>query len=213
MRSKETRGVRVAPDAAQEHAASSAAERSGTLAQAEAAPRAQARRESSRRGAQRSCNPLQHRGIRQARGQRAAWRRSAAQGGCDAHARQKRAAEASGRTSSVATRSVQVKSHKTQGVSSAHLKAFQRSKQKGTESQVGGCNAHDAAQQRLQSLGAHRETMLRLTVQDEGRETRVRMGDPFWRAPLHSTRRAAYPSITLPLRRYRAAREATWALR
>ena len=76
-RPAETRGVRVAPDAAQEHAASSAAERSGTLAQAEAAPHAQARRESSRRDAQRSCNPLVHRGTRQARGQRAAWRRSA----------------------------------------------------------------------------------------------------------------------------------------
>ena len=79
MRPKETRGVRVAPDAAQEHAASSAAERSGTLAEAEAATRAQARRESSRRGAQRSCYPLVHHGTRQARGQRAAWRRSAAQ--------------------------------------------------------------------------------------------------------------------------------------
>ena len=79
LRPKETRGVRVAPDAAQEHAASSAAERSGTLAEAAAPPRAQARRESSRRDAQRSCNPLVHRRTRQVRGQRAAWWRSAAQ--------------------------------------------------------------------------------------------------------------------------------------
>jgi len=79
MRPQETRGVHVAPDAEQEHAASCAAERSGTLAEAEAATRAQARRESSRRGARRSCYPLVHHGTRQARGQRAAWRRSAAQ--------------------------------------------------------------------------------------------------------------------------------------
>jgi hypothetical protein len=68
-----TRGVRVASDAAQEHAASSAA-----VAEAAAPPRAQARRESSRRGAQHSCYPLVDRGTRQARGQRAAWRRSVA---------------------------------------------------------------------------------------------------------------------------------------
>jgi hypothetical protein len=79
IRPQETRGVRVAPDAAQEHAASSAAERSGTLAEAAATPQAQARRKSSRRCAQHSCYPLVHRGTRQARGQRAAWRRSAAQ--------------------------------------------------------------------------------------------------------------------------------------
>jgi hypothetical protein len=79
MRPQETRGVHVAPDAEQEHAASCAAERSGTLAEAEAAPHAQARRESSRRDAQRSRFQLVHHGTRQARGQRAAWRRSAAQ--------------------------------------------------------------------------------------------------------------------------------------
>jgi hypothetical protein len=79
MRPQQTRGVHVAPDAAQEHAASSTAECSAALAEAEAAPHAQARRESSRRGAQHSCYPLVHRGTRQARIQRTAWRRSAAQ--------------------------------------------------------------------------------------------------------------------------------------
>jgi hypothetical protein len=79
IRPQQTRGVRVAPDAAQEHAASSAAERSRTLAEAEAAPRAQARRESSQSGAQHSCYLLVHHGTRQLRGQRAAWRRSVAQ--------------------------------------------------------------------------------------------------------------------------------------
>jgi hypothetical protein len=78
IRPQQTRGVRVAPDAAQEHAASSAAERSAALAEAAAPPRAQARRESSRRGAQHSYYPLVYRCNRQVRGQRAAWRRSVA---------------------------------------------------------------------------------------------------------------------------------------
>ena len=127
IRPQQTRGVRVAPDAAQEHAASSAAERSGTLAQAEAAPHAQARRESSRRDAQRSCNPLVHRGTRQARGQRAAWRRSAQpkEAATLAHVRSMPQKQAAARERPSATRSVQAESHKTQGVSTAHLKAFQ----------------------------------------------------------------------------------------
>jgi len=170
-RPAETRGVRVAPDAAQEHAASSAAERSGTLAQAEAAPHAQARRESSRRDAQRSCNPLVHRGTRQARGQRAAWRRSAAQRGCDARARQKHATEASGRARAAWRDSLGAgrepldsgREHRApEGFSTRGCK------HKGSESHVGGSNSHDAEKQRLQSLGTRRETMLSLTVQDEG---------------------------------------------
>ena len=126
IRPKETRGVRVEPEAAQQHAASSAAERSGTLAVAAAAQRAQARRESSRRGAQRSCYPLVHHGTRQARGQRAAWRRSAAQKRlrrlCTSEACRgsERPREQPG-----ATHAVQNESHTTQGVSAAHLKAFQ----------------------------------------------------------------------------------------
>jgi hypothetical protein len=74
IRSKETRDVGVAPDAAQEHAASSAAERSGTLAVAAGAPHAQARRASLRLGAPRRRVQLVHCGTRKARSQRAAWR-------------------------------------------------------------------------------------------------------------------------------------------
>ena len=125
IRPQQTGGVRVAPDAAQEHAASSATERSGTLAEAEAATRAQARRESSRRGAQRSCYPLVYHGTRHARGQRAAWRRSAAQKrlrrfctseACCGSERQR---EWPG-----ATHAVQNESHTTQGVSTAHRRLF-----------------------------------------------------------------------------------------
>jgi hypothetical protein len=125
IRPKETRGVGVAPDAAQEHAASTA-ERSGTLAQAEAGPHAQARRESSRRGAQHSCYPLVDRCTRKARGQRAAWRRSAAQKWlrrlCTSEACRgsERPREQPG-----ATHAVRNENHTTQGVSAAHLKAFQ----------------------------------------------------------------------------------------
>ena len=127
MRPKETRGVRVAPDAEQEHAASSAAERSGTLAEAAAAPRAHARRESSRRGAQHSCYPLVDHCTRQARGQRAAWRRSAAQ----KRLQRSRASEVCRgserpREQPGATHAVQAESSTTQGVSAAHLKAFQQ---------------------------------------------------------------------------------------
>ena len=124
-RQKETRGVRVSPDAAQEHAASSAAEHSRTLAEAAAAPHAQARRESSRRGAQRSCYPLVHRGTRQARIQRTAWRRSAAQ----KRLRRSRTSEACHgserpRERPGATHAVQIESHTTQGVSTAHRRLF-----------------------------------------------------------------------------------------
>jgi hypothetical protein len=127
MRPKETRGVRVAPDAEQEHAASSAAERSGTLAEAAVPPRAQARRERSRRGAQRSCYPLVHRGTRQARIQRTAWRRSAAQKRlrCSRTSEACRGSERP-REQPGAIHAVQNESHTTQGVSTAHLKAFQQ---------------------------------------------------------------------------------------
>ena len=127
IRPQKTRGVRVAPDAAQEHAASSAAERSGTLAEAGAAPGAQARRESSRNDAQRSRYPLVHHGTRHARGQRATWRRSAAQ----KRLRRLRMSEACRgserqREQPGAINAVQVESHTTQGVSTAHLKVFQQ---------------------------------------------------------------------------------------
>jgi hypothetical protein len=173
MRPQQTRGVHVAPDAAQEHAASSAAEHSRTLAEAAAAPHAQARRESSRRGAQRSCYPLVHRGTRQARIQRTAWRRSAAQ----KRLRRSRTSEACHgserpRERPGATHTVQIESHTTQGVSTAHLKAFQQGgcTQAGffAEPHAGARNAHDAAQSRLQTLGGHRATMLRLRARDEG---------------------------------------------
>ena len=128
MRPRKTRGVRVTPDAAEEHAASSAAERRETLVEAEAAPpRAQARRKSSRRGAQRSRYPLVHRDTRQARGQCAAWRRSAQpkEAATLTHVRSVLQKRAAARERPGATRSVQAKSHNTQGVSTAHLKAFQ----------------------------------------------------------------------------------------
>ena len=127
MRPQETRDVGVAPDAAQKHAASSAAGRSGTLAQAEASPHAQARRESSRRGAQHSCYPLVHHGTRRARGQRAAWRRTAAQKSLQ-RTRTSEACRGSERPSEQpgATHAMQIESRTTQGVSTAHLTAFQR---------------------------------------------------------------------------------------
>ena len=156
IRPKETSGVRVAPDAAQEHAASSAAERSGTLAEAAAAPHAQARRESSRRGAQHSCYPLVDRCTRRARGQRAAWRRSAAQKRLR-HLRMSEACRGSERPREQpgATHAVQNESHTTQGVSAAHLKAFQHgaaSRKRFSEPHVGGCDAHGAAQPRRRHL-------------------------------------------------------------
>ena len=125
MRPQQTRGVHVAPDAAQEHAASSAAERSAALAEAAAPPHAQARRESSRRGAQHSCYPLVDRCTRQARGQRAAWRRSAAQ----KRLRRSRTSEACHgserpRERPGATHAVWNESHTTQGVSTAHRRLF-----------------------------------------------------------------------------------------
>jgi hypothetical protein len=77
---EQTRGAHVAPDAAPEQRASSAALRR-TLAEAATTLHAQARRTSSRRGARRSLFRLAHHDKRQARSQRAAWRRSAAQRG------------------------------------------------------------------------------------------------------------------------------------
>ena len=125
MRPKDTHGVRAAQDAAQEHAASSTAERSGTLAEAEAGPHAQARRKSSRRGAQHSCYPLAHRGTQRARGQRAAWRRSAAQKRlqclCTSEACH---GSKTPREQPGATHAVQLQSHTTQGVSTAHRRLF-----------------------------------------------------------------------------------------
>jgi hypothetical protein len=143
MRPKETRGVRVAPDAAQEHAASSAAERSRTLAEAAAPPHAQARRESSRRGAQRSCYPLVHRGTQQARIQRTAWRRSAAQKRLRrSHTSEACCGSERQREWPGATHAVRVESHTTQGVSTAHLKAFQHgaaTRKAFTELLIRGC--------------------------------------------------------------------------
>jgi Fe2+ transport system protein FeoA len=172
MRPKETRGVRVAPDAAKEHAASSDAERSGTLAEAAAPPRAQARRESSRRGAQHSCYPLVDRCTRQLRGQRAAWRRSAAQKRlrCSRTSEACRGSERQ-REQPGAIQAVQNESHTTQGVSTAHRRLFNTGLQAGrlfAVPHVEARNAHDAAQSRLQTLGGHRATILRLTARDEG---------------------------------------------
>jgi hypothetical protein len=148
MRPKETRGVRVAPDAEQEHAASSAAERSGTLAVAAAPPRAQARRERSRRGAQHGCYPLVDRCTRQLRGQRAAWRRSAAQKAATlVHVRSAcRGSERPG-----ATHTEQTESSTTQGVSTAHRRLSTRGcKQKGFQG-TARWGLHDAARQRRRS--------------------------------------------------------------
>jgi len=111
MRPKETRGERVAQEA-QERSASSGTERSGTLAEAAAAPCAQARRESSRRCAQHSCYPRVDRCTRQARGQRAAWRRSVS---TEAR-RERRAPRAGGR------RSPQARA-RTRGVTANHATA------------------------------------------------------------------------------------------
>ena len=161
IRPKQTRGVRVAPDAVQGDAASSAAECSGTLAEAAAPPRAQARRESSRRGAHRSCYPLVHRGARQARGRRAAWRRSAAE---KRLRRSCMSVECYGserpREQPGAIHAVQNESHTTQGVSTAHRRLVNTGLQAErlfAEPHVGGCTT-----QRSRGGGAlrtHRATV------------------------------------------------------
>ena len=74
---EQTRGDRVAPDAAPEQRASSAAQRSGTLAEAAATLHVQARRARSRCGARRSCFRLAQHDTRPAHSQRAAWRGAA----------------------------------------------------------------------------------------------------------------------------------------